>query len=269
MTAGHLDRIAADLFGLLGTGRQIEPITAGHPGFGPAEAATVAARVARLRLARGERPVGRKIGFTNTTIWPLYGVDRPIWGHVFDTTLHEPIPETLATGHLAEPRIEPEIVLGLGRAPEAGMDEAELIGCVAWVAHGFEIVQSVYPGWRFAVADCVAAFGLHGALALGERHPVAGDPSGWKAALEDFTLAIHRDGEPVAEGHARNVLGGPLGALRHLVEALAVEPGAPPLAAGEIVTTGTITDAFPVAPGQRWSTRIAGLPVEGIALRIV
>ncbi len=32
---------------------------------------------------RGERPIGRKIGFTNRNIWAEYGVYAPIWGDVY------------------------------------------------------------------------------------------------------------------------------------------------------------------------------------------
>jgi 2-oxo-3-hexenedioate decarboxylase len=39
------------------------------------------------------------------------------------------------------------------------------------------------------------------------------------------------------------------------------------LAAGEIVTTGTLTRAFPVKAGEIWSTRLYGLPLDGIAIR--
>jgi hypothetical protein len=37
----------------------------------------------------------------------------------------------------------------------------------------------------------------------------------------------------------------------------------PPLAAGEIVATGTLTRAFPVAAGEEWTTELTGLPLEG------
>ena len=36
------------------------------------------------RLARGERVLGRKIGFTNRTIWAEFGVDAPMWGYLYD-----------------------------------------------------------------------------------------------------------------------------------------------------------------------------------------
>ena len=55
------------------------------------------------------------------------------------------------------------------------MDEHALLGCIDWIAHGFEIVQSVYPSWILTGPESAAAFGLHGALFIGERHPVAAD----------------------------------------------------------------------------------------------
>jgi 2-oxo-3-hexenedioate decarboxylase len=81
----------------------------------------------------------------------------------------------------------------------------------------------------------------------------------------DFRVVPSRNGEEVVRWWAENVLDGPLSALRHLVE-MHIDP---PLAAGEIVTTGTVTRAFPVAPGERWTTRIEGLGLQGLAVRFV
>lgn len=68
------------------------------------------------------------------------------------------LPGALDLAPFVEARIEPEIAFGLRAASEPGMDERALLDCVAWVAHGFEIVQSLYPGWRFTAADTAAAF---------------------------------------------------------------------------------------------------------------
>jgi 2-oxo-3-hexenedioate decarboxylase len=43
-------------------------------------------------------------------------------------------------------------------------------------------------------------------------------------------------------------------------------PQFPPLAAGEIVTTGTITDAWPVVPGETWSSDYGALGLAGMTL---
>ena len=54
---------------------------------------------------------------------------------------------------LTEPKIEPEIMFGFVAAPSPGMDDAALLSCIAWVAHGFEIAQSIFPDWKFSAAD--------------------------------------------------------------------------------------------------------------------
>ena len=79
-------------------------------------------------------------------------------------------------------------------------------------------------------------------------------------------VELSRGGELIDRGVGANVLGSPLAALAHLVELLARQAGAPQLAAGEIVTTGVITDAHAVAAGERWSTRLAGVPLAGLSV---
>ncbi len=49
------------------------------------------------------------------------------------------------------------------------MNNKQLADCVEWVAPGFEIVQSIYPDWKFSVEDSIAAQGLHGCLVLGDK----------------------------------------------------------------------------------------------------
>ncbi|RYY50766.1 MAG: hydratase, partial [Comamonadaceae bacterium] len=47
-------------------------------------------------------------------------------------------------------------------------------------------------------------------------------------------------------------LDGPLHALLHFVTAMRAQPNAADLQAGDVVTTGTWTDAWPVAAGEQW-----------------
>jgi 2-oxo-3-hexenedioate decarboxylase len=261
--------LAAEAAALLGTGRQVPPFTSTRPDLDLTAAYRVAAQVRRLREARGERAVGRKVGFTNRALWAEFGVGHPAWGWMYDATViaaDDPRAADALAG-LPEPRIEPEIVLGLSAAPTSGMDAEEILRCVGWVAHAFEIVQSPFPGWRFRPADTVAAFGLHGALLLGPRREIAGDRTAWGAALASFEVDLLRDGAPVDHGHARNVLDGPLQVLRHLADLLAHDSANPPLAAGEMISTGTLTRALPVAPGETWETRLRGIDLPGLAVR--
>jgi 2-oxo-3-hexenedioate decarboxylase len=271
----RLRPIADELMLAMAQRRQISPHTSRPGGLTLADSYLVADEVRERRRLRGEVPVGRKIGFTNRQIWAEYDVWAPIWGTVYSSTLHlvSDRPNEAAAcfdvAHLREPRIEPEIVFGLGQAPRAGMSADELMDCIAWVAHGFELVQSLYPGWKFAAADTVAAFGLHGALWLGPRTEWPTDAvarSGWQHALEHFEIDLLCDGVVADRGQASHVLDGPLHALRHLVDLLGDEPAAPALQAGELVSTGTLTRALPVQSGQTWSTRLYGLDLPGLRL---
>jgi 2-oxo-3-hexenedioate decarboxylase len=146
------------------------------------------------------------------------------------------------------------------------MNEEELWSCIGWIAHGFEIVQSIYPAWRFGAADTIAANGLHGALYIGERQQIGAMSIEWQGMLADFQISLCCDGRPVASGHSANVLGGPVSALGHLVRLLAQDPTNPPLHANEIVTTGTLTDAMLIRPGQAWRTSLSGIELDGIEL---
>jgi 2-oxo-3-hexenedioate decarboxylase len=260
--------VAAEAFAALESGRQIASFSTRHPAFDLDEAYRATAAVRRLRELRGERSVGRKIGFTNRAMWIEHGVRAPIWGYVYDSTVRglAEIDETFSLAGLAEPRIEPEIVFGLAATPAPGMDERALLACVDWVAHGFEIVHSIFPGWKFTAPDTVAAFGLHGALLVGPRHSIA-RPADWSRRLSTFAIELKRDGMVIERGRGSNVLGGPLSALRHLVDLLAHDLVNPPLAAGEIVTTGTLTLAHPVASGETWRTRLTGVALDPLCVR--
>lgn len=230
----------------------------------------ISRRIRDMRADEGERVIGRKLGFTNRTIWDEYQVHAPIWGYMYDTTFQDvpPAETRFSLAPFCEPRIEPEIAFGLSRAPRPGESEDELLTAISWYAHGFEIVDSLYKDWKFRAADTVAACGLHGAYLCGpQRHLTKGDTAKLRSALQSFQMEISRDGEMIDIGNGANVLGGPLSALRHAIEVIANDPDADPIGAGEIVTTGTVTRALQVKPGETWTTTVRGLPLDG--LRIV
>jgi 2-oxo-3-hexenedioate decarboxylase len=230
------------------------------------DAYRVTALAHETRLAQGYKPVGRKIGFTNRRLWDEYGVRAPIWGYVYDRTLHD-LATPLPLAPYSAPKIEPEIMFGLAKAPAPGMDDTALLDCVDWVAHGYEIVQSIYPDWKFSAPDTVIAEAMHGALLIGPRHEVGANANGWLRTLTSFEIELLCDGKLMDKGHALNVLEGPVSTLRYLIGLLARDPDNPPLAAGEIVSTGTLTRALPVKPGETWTTKLKGIALEDASLR--
>lgn len=229
--------------------------------------------IAAARVARGERRLGYKIGFTNRTIWARYGVSHPIWAPVYDSTVRQLAGHDAAIGltGLVEPRLEPEIVVGLASTPDAATPLA-VARSVGWIAAGFEIVQSAFPGWRFSGAQAFAAQGLHGRLLVGPRLSLAAlgvTPADLPARLAAIELTLYADGaaRPIDTGHGHFVLDGPCHALAHLVAELA--RAGRQLEAGDIITTGTLTDAQPLGSGQHWRSEIQGIPgLQGLTLRV-
>ena len=237
------------------------------------EAAAIVDEIRQARQDRGEKPVGYKIGFTNRTIWARYGVHHPIWGPVYDTTLtmlDGSDAGTVNPTRFTEPRLEPEIVVCLRHSPENASVEV-VADAVAWVAHGFEIVQSVYAGWQFTGAQSFAAQALHGALIVGPRVDAADLAQGRPLAevLSGLRLSLYKNGagEPVDQGRGADVLDGPIQALAHLVQAK-LEQGER-LATGSIITTGTITDAQVLSPGDHWQSRLDNIDrLSGLNLAV-
>jgi 2-oxo-3-hexenedioate decarboxylase len=258
--------LADDLIAAHEQAREVPPFSERYPGLSPQAGYEAARALHKHRLSCGWQPLGRKIGFTNRTLWARYGVYEPMWGTVYDRTVirakndHALVP----LEGLVQPRIEPEIAFGLNAVPRSS-DPDELLACLDWMAHSVEIVQCHHAGWKVTIADCCADNGLHGRLIVGTPVPLAGI-AGVPAKLAEVEATLFKAGELKDRGVGANVLGSPLLSLGYLVELLNKHPDAEGLRAGEIITTGVITDAHPVRAGETWSTRIDGLPLPGLTI---
>jgi 2-keto-4-pentenoate hydratase len=267
MAAAAFDALAAELIELHEAPREVEPFSERFPDLTRESAYRAARHLHAHRLAQGWRPRGRKIGFTNRALWPRYGMHEPIWGWVYEETLvaAQGGRARVSLAGLTQPRIEPEIAFRLRAAPGDARDPEALLEAIDCVMHTIEIVQCHHPDWKFAPTDCCADNALHGRLVVGA--PLALDAlPGLAGRLPAAEVVLARGGVEIERGQGANVLGGPLAALAHLIEVLAGRRDAPPLAAGEIISTGALTDAHPVRPGETWSTRFAGLALPGLTL---
>tara|TARA_R110001599_G_scaffold353676_1_gene595031 strand:+ start:52803 stop:53645 length:843 start_codon:yes stop_codon:yes gene_type:complete len=240
----------------------------------------IAKAIADIRIAEGETPVGRKIGFTNSKIAVQYGqrepISEPIWSHIFDTTVRysQDNHGVQSLKGAVQPRIAPEIVFMLGKTPPANATLENIADCIEWIAHGFELVTCPFKNWKFEAVDAIAAFGLHGTLILGEPHMLS---SATRRHLSEIlpdasmSLSVSERGEVSLQsaGFGSDVLGSPVHALWHLHQLLKTQPQFAPLAAGELIATGTLTDAYPIKPGQTWSTAFSGVTLPGLTVSLV
>lgn len=268
LASARVEAIANEVLSSLSSHVQIPTFSSRPHGLTLADAYRVTPLLREAFEARGETITGRKIGFTNRQMWEAFGVEAPVWGYATSrTTLELENVRIMPLNDFSEPRIEPEIMFGLKASPTHAMDDNALLDCVEWIALGYEVVQSIFPEWKFSAADTVAANGVHGALLIGSRQAIAPRRSEWQRELSTFEIELCCDGKLMQRGAGSLVLGSPLRALSHLVGLLANDPHNPPLRAGEIISTGTLTLAMPVKPGERWTAKAAGIPLEQIDIR--
>lgn len=232
----------------------------------------VEGELARMRRASGLKTTGRKIGFTNKAAWPKLDLDTIVWGHVYNDTVHLASGNhfTLNIGNMVAPKIEVEVVFKLKSIidPALASDPVKVLEAVEWMALGFEIVDCPYPNWRYRPADMVAAFGFHGALVIGDPHPLR-NLEQLADQLANFKLRLLKNGEVVEEGSGKNVYDSPALSLGQLARTISAQEGVDPLEKGEIITSGTVITPPPVAIGEEWAAITEGLNLPSLSIKFV
>lgn len=266
----NMTAIATELLRALDEGKTLSSVAASHEGFGWEEAYRVAAEIVKLRRARGEQTVGRKIGFTNRNIWSQYGATSPIWAHVYDDTLFyaKDNAALISLKGSVQPKLEPEIAFKLrAPIPTECRDPVVILQSVEWLAPTFEIVDCHFPEWKFTPAESAADFSFHWRLIVGAPYEVHREeiPDLVKQ-LRDCKVTLSRGGKVMDRGVGANALDHPALALAFLADIVARQPQFDALAPGEVITTGTLTAAMPIEPGETWTSEYGGLPVSGLRL---
>lgn len=263
--------LAQDLITAYAERRTIPTPSSQDPAFDLASAYAVESEIARVRRADGHATVGRKVGYANKALWRVLELDTLVWAHMYDDTVHysRERDTTLSLSRMVAPKIEPEIVFGL-KAPLDGSsaDPSDVLAAVAWLAPGFEIIDCVFPEWKFRPVDFVAASGLHAALVVGERRRVA--PETIPVLIDQlhrFTVKLMKNGQLIEEGGGKSVLRSPARCLGELAMAIARQPGAEPLAAGEIISSGTLAGSHPITASETWTAELSGVDSQDLTVR--
>ena len=264
--------LADEIAAAFGSRRVIAvPPSAREGGLELPMAYAVQAELKRRRVAAGHRVVGVKAGYANKAVWRALKLETLAWASMYDDTVRfaSAGAAALSIGRMIAPKIEPEVVVRLATPLPAGLtDPVAVLRHVEWIALGYEIIDCPYAGWTFQPVDFVAAYGFHAALVVGEPWRLVADTLAALAEqLASFTVALSKDDALVAEGGGKNVLRSPALCLAELASARERQ-GLPALAAGDLVSTGTLTESQAMAVGERWSAHAVGLDVADLVVTV-
>ncbi len=252
----QIDTLAQRLDNAARTRVPIPPLTESDGITSVDTAYAIQTRWTEMRLARGEKVVGRKIGLTSQAIQKQLGVDQPDYGNLWNTTAYTAKNGSveIPASDFLQPRIEGEIAFLIGKPlRQPGVTQDLVLLATDACALGVEIVASRIADWRIKLVDTIADNASYGGFTLGP----------WDKKMKDADLAalameIKQNGAPAADGMGAAALGHPAKSVAWLANKL-LEFGVS-LEPGDIVISGGITKMLPVKPGDEFIFSLTSQP---------
>lgn len=261
MTTTAVQTIAGRLDRAWRSGVPIPPISDSDGVASVETAYAIQAHWTSMRLARGEKIAGRKIGLTSKAIQQQLGVGEPDYGTLWQSSFYPAAGGRveIPARDFMQPRIEGEVAFLIGKAlrgPQVTLQD--VLAATEACALGIEIVASRIADWRIKLVDTIADNASYGGFTLGP----------WDRRMRDADLAalamtIRHNGVLAAEGVGAAALGHPAAATAWLANKLlefgvALEPG-------DIVISGGITKMLPVKAGDRFEFSLTGQPAVTVS----
>ena len=232
------------------TRRQIRMISLGRPDMTMADAYAIQRQWLALKLARGRKLVGHKIGLTSKAMRAAVGIDEPDSGFLLDDMAF-PDGGTVFAERFIGLRVEAELAFVLNAplsGPGCGIDD--VLDATDFVTPALEILDTrifrVDPesGRTRSVLDTICDNAANAGVVLGGRRIAPrGTDLRWIGAI------CARNGEVEETGLAAGVLDHPARGVAWLADRMSEQSQS--LQAGEIVLAGSFIRPIEVAKGDR------------------
>ena len=251
-----IESIAARLDGAWKTHVPIPPITESDGITDVNTAYAIQTHWTNMRLERGEKIVGRKIGLTSKAIQQQLGVSEPDYGALWQSSFY-PAKNgkvNIPAGDFLQPRIEGEVAFLIGKSlREPNITPEQILEATEACAMGIEIVASRIADWKIKLVDTIADNASYGGFTLGPW-----DRQLREADLGALAMSIHHNGILAAEGFGSAALGHPATSTAWLANKL-LEFGVS-LEPGDVVISGGITKMLPVKSGDEFIFSLTSQP---------
>lgn len=236
--------------------RELGRITETWPELSPTDAYQIQAAGIALRMKRGEKVIGYKMGLTSEAKRRQMGLHSPCYGVLTDA-MQVPMRDGIGQFRLAgsiHPKIEPEIAFWVGRELRGEITEAQAIAACTGVSAALEILDSRFIGFKyFSLPDVIADNSSSAWFAVGpERRDFQ------NLDLGALAMRMSVNGQVAQTAQSSEISGHPARSLVELCRLLATTGQSLP--AGSLVLAGAATAAVPLE--KRMSIR---LEIEGLA----
>ena len=252
MQAQLIEQLGTELYQALVDAKTVRPLTERHPDITIEDAYQIQKQLMKLRLAAGERVIGKKIGVTSKAVMNMLGVYQPDFGYLTDGMVYNE-GQAIPMPRLIQPKAEGEIAFVLKKTLKGpGISSADVLAATEGVMACFEIVDSRIHDWKIKIQDTVADNASCGVFVLGDRLV---DPR--DVDLNTCGMVLEKNGDIVATGAGAAALGAPANAVAWLANTLGRLGIA--LEAGEVVMSGSLAIMVPVAAGDNLRVTIGGI----------
>lgn len=241
------------LYKALRTRQQIKPLTEEYPEMTIDDAYEVSLHLNQLRLADGEKIIGKKIGVTSKAVMNMLNVGQPDFGFLTDKMVFSQGEDVIISEQLIQPKAEGEIAFILkSDLLGPGITAADVLAATDFVMPAIEVVDSRIKDWKIKIQDTVADNASCGVFILGDT---AVDPR--KIDLATCGMVVEKNGAIISTGAGAAALNSPVNCVAWLANTLGSYGIA--LKAGEVIMSGSLVPLEPVEAGDSMVVSIGGM----------
>ena len=253
MKALQIEQCALNLNEAMNERKTLKPLTTQYPDLTIDDAYHISLAFLDIRLNKGEKVIGKKIGLTSEVVQKMLGVHQPDFGFLTDRMYYPSGAKIVLNKALIQAKSEGEIAFKLKDdlvGPNVTADD--VLAATEKVFACFEIVDSRIDNWQIKIQDTVADNASCGIFVMSEQGV---DPK--TVDFENCHMTIKNKGEVVATGQGKAALGSPLNCVAWLANTLSEYDI--PLKAGDIILSGSLAAMIPCKADDEMSVEIEGV----------
>lgn len=248
-----IKQCADRLYKALRTRQQITPLTEKYPEMTIDDAYQISLHLNVLRLADGEKIIGKKIGVTSKVVMDMLNVRQPDFGFLTDKMVLNQGEDVVISDQLIQPKAEGEIAFILkSDLIGPGITAADVLAATDFVMPAIEVVDSRIKDWKIKIQDTVADNASCGVFVLGDT---AVDPR--NIDLSTCGMVVEKNGVIISTGAGAAALNSPVNCVAWLANTLGSY--GIPLKAGEVIMSGSLVPLEPVKVGDSMRVSVGGM----------